>query len=87
MQRRYFHARRSDSILLYSFALVLAISLAFNAFLLYKQSHHRTIYEFEAGSSTHPADNISKQLPLPHRKQASQPKESRNGSPTHQRSD
>lgn len=53
MQRRTF-----PSILLYSFGLALALSLVFNGFLLYKQSHQQGIYEYELGSSAQPLDQI-----------------------------
>lgn len=48
--------RSSPSILLYSFGLALALSLAFNAFLLYQQSRHLSISEYELGSSIHSED-------------------------------
>lgn len=56
MQRRNFPARRSDSILLYSFGLALALSLSFNGFLLHEQSHHLSINEYEFGNSIHSLD-------------------------------
>ena len=51
MQRQNF-----PSILLYGFGLALVLSLVFNGFLLYEQSHQRSIYEYESDSSAHPAD-------------------------------
>ncbi|GAB3745422.1 hypothetical protein [Spirosoma pomorum] len=53
MQRRTF-----PSILLYSFGLALALSLVFNGFLLYKQSHQQGLYEYELSSSAHPVEQI-----------------------------
>jgi hypothetical protein len=53
MQRRTF-----PSILLYSFGLALALSLVFNGFLLYKQSHQQGSYDYELVNSAHPIDQI-----------------------------
>lgn len=53
MQRRTF-----PSILLYSFGLALALSLVFNGFLLYKQSHQQNMYEYELSSSAQPVEQI-----------------------------
>ncbi|GAB4019691.1 hypothetical protein GCM10028773_23270 [Spirosoma koreense] len=51
MQRRSF-----PSILLYGFGLALALSLAFNGFLLYEQSRHLSLYEVELNNSIHPVE-------------------------------
>ncbi|WP_019991298.1 hypothetical protein [Rudanella lutea] len=65
MQRRNIPARRSESILLYGFGLALALSLAFNGFLLIKQSHTRSIYEYEMRNTTaHAGDDTDGQVRL-----------------------
>jgi hypothetical protein len=51
MQRRNF-----PSILLFGFGLALALSLLFNGYLLYEQSHQRNLYEYELGTISHPTD-------------------------------
>ncbi|GAB3698154.1 hypothetical protein GCM10027592_22980 [Spirosoma flavus] len=51
MQRRSY-----PLILLYGFGLALALSLAFNGFLLYEKSRHLIVYEDELGNVIHPAD-------------------------------
>ncbi|MBD2703274.1 hypothetical protein IC229_21695 [Spirosoma sp. BT702] len=51
MQRRSF-----PLILLYGFGLALALSLAFNAFLLYEKSRHLSVYEDEFGNAVRPID-------------------------------
>ena len=43
MRRRYF-----PTILLYGFGLALLLSLGFNAFLLYQQSHPQSMYDYDA---------------------------------------
>jgi hypothetical protein len=53
MQRRTF-----PSILLYSFGLALALSLVFNGFLLYKQSHQPGMYDYELGSTVQPLAHV-----------------------------
>lgn len=71
MQRRIF-----PSILLYSFGLALALSLAFNGFLLYKQSRQRSLYEYDLESPVRPADNGLWQQQLSECKRANQQKDS-----------
>lgn len=71
MQRRHF-----PSILLYGFGLVLVLSLVFNGFLLYEQSHQRNIYEDDLGSSGHMVDNVIWQQQLSDCKRANQQKDS-----------
>ncbi|GAB3544180.1 hypothetical protein [Spirosoma fluminis] len=71
MQRRYF-----PSILLYSFGLALALSLVFNGFLLYEQSHQRSIYEFDLSSSGHTVDDMVWQQQLSDCQRANQQKDS-----------
>lgn len=71
MQRRIF-----PSILLYSFGLALALSLVFNGFLLYEQSHQRSIYEDEVGGSVQPAEDLAWQQQLSDCKRANQQKDS-----------
>lgn len=56
MQRQNYPLRRSNSILLYGFGLALALSLGFNGFLLYEQSHLRSTYEYELSNAGHPID-------------------------------
>ncbi|KAB7727349.1 hypothetical protein F5984_22255 [Rudanella paleaurantiibacter] len=65
MQRPNIPARRSESILLYGFGLALALSLAFNGFLLIKQSHTRSIYEYEMRNTTaHAGDDTDERVRL-----------------------
>ena len=71
MQRRYF-----PSILLYGFGLALALSLVFNGFLLYKQSHQRNIYESELGYAVRPVDRPDWQQQLSDCEKANQEKDS-----------
>jgi hypothetical protein len=71
MQRRYF-----PSILLYGFGLALALSLVFNGFLLYEQSHQRSIYEYEFPNSGQPVDNMVWQQQLSDCRRANQQKDS-----------
>jgi hypothetical protein len=51
MQRRQF-----PSVLLYSFGLALSISLSFNAFLLFEQSHYRERVAYDLAAYQHPVD-------------------------------
>lgn len=76
MQRQNFSAQRSDSILLYGFGLALALSLAFNSFLLYKQSRLRNSNEYELGSSAFLAGYVAWQQQLSDCKRANQQKDS-----------
>ena len=76
MQRRYSPARRSESILLYGFGLALALSLTFNGFLLYKQSHQRGMYEYDLSNMAHPMDHAVCQQQLSDCLRASQQKDS-----------
>ena len=71
MQRRNF-----PSILLYSFGLALAFSLAFNGFLLREQSRQQSMYEYELGHSVHPVDLLVWQQYLSDCKRANQQKDS-----------
>ena len=71
MQRRNF-----PSILLYSFGLALALSLSFNGFLLYEQSHHLSINEYELGNSVHSLDQAVWQQQLSECQRANQQKDS-----------
>ncbi|MCK8494684.1 MULTISPECIES: hypothetical protein [Spirosoma] len=71
MQRRYF-----PSILLYGFGLALALSLAFNGFLLYEQSHQRSIYEYELGNLSHSVDDVVWEQQLSECERANQQKDS-----------
>ncbi len=79
MQRRYSPLRWSDSVLLYGFGLALALSLLFNGFLLYQQSHHPNIYDYDLGSSTHVADQRALEQQASDCKQADQQKDTRIG--------
>ena len=76
MQRRNFSVQRSDSILLYGFGLSLALSLAFNSFLLYKQSRLRNSNEYELGSSAFPMGYVAWQQQLSDCRRANQQKDS-----------
>ncbi|MCX6215464.1 hypothetical protein [Spirosoma sp.] len=71
MQRRNF-----PSILLYGFGLALALSLGFNGFLLYEQSHQLSLYEDELGYTVHPVDLVAWQQQLSECKRANQQKDS-----------
>ena len=68
--------RNSPSILLYSFGLALALSLSFNGFLLYEQSHHLSINEYEVGNSIHSVDQELWQQQLSDCQRANQQKDS-----------
>ncbi|GAB2606591.1 hypothetical protein [Spirosoma areae] len=72
MRRRYF-----PSILLYGFGLALALSLAFNGFLLSKQSRQRSIYDDESGSSVHAVNDGLWQRQLSDCQQVNPSKDSR----------
>lgn len=76
MQRRYFSARRSDSVLLYGFGLALALSLVFNGFLLHEQTRQRSIYEYELSNPVHPIEHVVWQQQLSECKRANQQKDS-----------
>ena len=76
MQHRNPSLLRSDSILLYGFGLALALSLLFNGFLLYEQSHQRSLYEYEFGKADHPADVVVWQQQLADCTRANQQKDS-----------
>ena len=76
MQRRYFPARRSDSILLYGFGLALLLSLVFNGFLLHQQSRQRLSYDYELSNAGLSADNGVWQQQLSECQRASQQKDS-----------
>lgn len=54
MRRHYF-----PSILLYGLGLTLALSLAFNGFLLYQQTRPRRLYEFELSNAATNMDAMS----------------------------
>jgi hypothetical protein len=71
MQRRNF-----PSILLYGFGLALALSLGFNGFLLYEQSHRLTLNEYELGYTVHPVDLVAWQQQLSDCKRANEQKDS-----------
>jgi hypothetical protein len=71
MQRRNF-----PSILLYGFGLALALSLGFNGFLLYEQSHQLSLYEYESGYTIHPVDLVAWQQQLSDCKRANEQKDS-----------
>lgn len=71
MQRRY-----SPSILPYGFGLALALSLVFNGFLLYEQSHQRSFTDFDPGSAVRPVDRVAWQQELSDCQRVSQQKDS-----------
>ncbi|WP_229365733.1 hypothetical protein [Fibrisoma montanum] len=64
MQRRISPLRASDSILLYGFGLALALSLLFNGFLLYKQSHQRSLIDNEVNTAAYGDDDVAWQQQL-----------------------
>ncbi|MBC7568397.1 MAG: hypothetical protein H7319_01525 [Spirosoma sp.] len=82
MQRRNLSGRRSDgrrseSILLYGFGLALALSLAFNGFLLHEQSRRQSIfYEYGSIQPDPPTDVASWQQQLSDCAQANERKDS-----------
>ncbi|CCH54787.1 hypothetical protein BN8_03992 [Fibrisoma limi BUZ 3] len=49
----------AGSILLYGFGLALALSLLFNGFLLYEQSHQRSIIDYEVGDTAYAVDDMA----------------------------
>lgn len=71
MQRRNF-----PSILLYGFGLALALSLGFNGFLLYEQSHRLGLNDYELGYTVHPVDLVAWQQQLSDCKRANEQKDS-----------
>ena len=71
MQRRNF-----PSILLYGFGLALALSLGFNGFLLYEQSHRLGLNDYELGYTVHPVDLVAWQQQLSDCKLANEQKDS-----------
>ena len=77
MQRRNLSGRRSESILLYGFGLALALSLAFNGFLLHEQSRRQNIlYEYGSIQPDPPTDVAIWQQQLSDCAQASERKDS-----------
>lgn len=68
--------RRSDSILLFGFGLALALSLAFNGFLLYKQSQRQRLHKYETGSAVQAVDELVWQRELSDCQQVNQRKDS-----------
>ena len=66
----------SPLILLYGFGLALVVSLAFNGFLLFRQTHRVSLYEYEASTSVNSADSGVWQQQLSDCRQASQVKDS-----------
>ena len=76
MKRRYFPARRSNSILLYCLGLTLTLSLVYNGYLLYDLNRQRSIHEYELGNAIHPVDLLDWQQQLSDCKRANQEKDS-----------
>ncbi|GAB3987394.1 hypothetical protein GCM10028807_07430 [Spirosoma daeguense] len=68
--------QNSPSILLYSFGLALALSLAFNGFLLYEQSRPRSNYAYELSDSAYSLDKAVCQQQLSECQRANQQKDS-----------
>ena len=76
MQRRHSPLGQSNSILLYGFGLALTISLVFNGFLLFRQTHRVSLYEYEAGTSVNPVNSEVWQQQLSDCQQANKLKDS-----------
>ena len=76
MQRRHISASAANSILLYGFGLALALSLVFNAYLLYSQIHQRSVYESGLRISHHQVETRDYQQQLSDCKWAIQQKDS-----------
>ncbi|PRY28635.1 hypothetical protein CLV58_12852 [Spirosoma oryzae] len=76
MQLRNVPAKRPDSILLYGFGLALALSLVFNGFLLYQQSHLQRMRASELSSTYQPIDSLVWQQELSECRRSNEQKDS-----------
>ena len=75
--------RQSNSILVYGFGLALVLSLVFNGFLLYENSHQRRLTEYDLGNPVHPVEQVVWLQQLSDCTRANQQKNSLIGGPTH----
>jgi hypothetical protein len=76
LQPRAMQRRNFPSILLYGFGLALALSLLFNGFLLYEQSHPQSFYEDEPDNTARSVDHVAWQQRLSECQRANQQKDS-----------